>query len=220
MAQHVHEVEDHSGEVAVADLVEILDQLPAGRDVGDLVVAPLAGESPPVQLRSEQLGLVGVLGALGLFVLPPLGVDLRDAGRRHAGEQGIARVLGGGGQEAPVHPLGLNLPVLREHRAEGPPLVVPEVVDDHHQGLLPLVEQGPHGFRHDLGGQQGVLVPVAPVEVGQPIPVSVRHESGELAARILLLHAQHLGHAGVPGGRQFKVPVDESLVDVLPILPP
>ena len=130
MAEHVHKIEDDRREVAVLPLVEVLQQLLARLQVGDLVVSPVTREAPAPQLRPEKVGLVRILRSWGLLVFPPLRVHLCNPRGRHAGEHGVSRVLRGRGEETPMHPLGIHLPPFIEQWRQHPPLVIAEIVND------------------------------------------------------------------------------------------
>ena len=53
---------------------------------------------------------------------------------------------------------------------------------------------------------------------GDPVQIVLPDKLGKAVVGILFLHLQHLGHTAV-GGAQFQFPVNESLIDIDPVLP-
>ncbi len=133
VAQHVHEVVHDGVEGVAHQIVQRFGQFTPGVQVGDLVVAVLHVLAEALQLRAQELVLVGVLAALLILVDPLPRETLVDLAGHHTGEDGIARILRGRGQDAVEQVLFLHTEVLRYQRLQGVPLIQTQVVDQYHE---------------------------------------------------------------------------------------
>ena len=111
-----------------------------------------------------------------------------------AGEDGVAGILGGGGQDAHIHIL-VDVEhiayLLRQHS----PLVVAEVVDNDEKYLLLVVEQRKHLALEDVGTHQRTLGGSGL----NPVHIVAAYKLGKSVVGLFLLHLKHLRHVGVGG---------------------
>ena len=158
---------------------------------------------------------MGVLGAFGGFVDPTIGHCPGNVGGGHSREEGVARVLRGRRQHAEIRLLYRNVPVVRNHRCDGTPLVPTQVVNDHQKQRTSL--RSGHRVRQPcrqhLVGHHGALL-----HARHPMFVVVFDEPRELMVGLGMLILQNLQHAAVSGIAQCQVPMAQPAVDFGPFL--
>ena len=164
-----------------------------------------------VYLGLDEWRLVEVLALFLVFIDPQLGKHLRYLRRHEAAEDGVARILGGCGQDAGIH-VFVYLEEVADFLSQHAPLVVAEVVDDHEKHLLAAVEHGEDATAHDVVAHQRTVA----VAGLHPVQIVLAYILGKTYIGFLLLHLQHLGHLAV-GATQLQLPVGELAVDVLPV---
>ena len=215
MAEHVHEIVNHRGHRLALLLVEAVGQALARFEACDFVVRRLSFHAHALKQRFLQLGLVGVFGAFGGFVDPTLGLCPGDVSGGHSREQGIARVLRGRGQDAEKRLLLRDVPIVRQNRRNGTPLVPTQVVDDHQKQRTSL--RPGHRVRQPRGqhlvGHHGALFHAC-----HPVFVVIFDEPRELVVRLGMLIFQNFQHAAVSRIAQREVPMAQPAVDLGPFL--
>ncbi len=214
MAQHVHKIVDDGVEAIAHQVVQRIGQFAASSEVRDLVVTELDVLSQPLQLIAEEFFLVRVLAALLLLTDPLSRETLFDLARHYTGEERVACVLRCCGQDAEEHVLLLGAVVLVEDGLQNAPLVQTQVIDEHHEERLAVLE-----VRRDFRAEELVALQRDVLTLAvHPIHVTIAHVAAEHVVRFLPLAAQDLGHAGVLTALQFKFPSDQVAVQFFPFL--
>ena len=214
MREDVEEVVDDHREVGVVDLLDVVHQFAALLRAHELVerefpVFPVLGHQP-----FEELLLVLVLAAFLVVVEPLVGHQLVDGQRHEPGEDGVAGILRGSGQDGAVEVVLHYVVVAAQHRRDGAPLVVAEVVDQQQRGLGVLVGHGEDARAHERVRHDGGLVRTAV----DPVVVVAAYELAELLVGLGALVGEHLLDALVRGFRQLDLPGGELAVDRAPVL--
>ena len=214
MRQHIHKVEDNDVQRVVEHLVETVENLLAIVGVENLVVAVLDVFAVAFEVFAQELLLELVLAAGVTLVKPVGGVFLGDNRRHQAGEQGVAGVMRGRGQDAVAHTLVLDVIVVVNQRVDAAPLVIAEIVDDEQEGALLVAELREQLLLQHRVRLQGLVVGAAV----DPVEVVALHEFGELHVGLLLLRGEHLGNALVFDFFDLQLPVNQVLVKGRPLL--
>ena len=132
MGQHIHKIEHQHIQFVVLEHAEVLHQLLAGGAVVHLGVREMG------QGLNER-SLVQVLALLALLIDPQVGEHALDIDGHQSREDGVAGILCCRGQDGGVQLLALDIVDIGKQGADGPPLVQPEVVDDHEADFLLVV---------------------------------------------------------------------------------
>ncbi len=207
--EDVEEIVDDHREVGVGDAADVVHEAPALLGAYELVERPLPVllallyEQPP-----QELLLVLVLAALLVVVEPQVGHQARDGQRHQSGEDGVARVLRGGGQDGAVELVGGHVVV-----AAQPPLVVAEVVDQQQRGLGVPLGLGEDLRAHERVRHHGRVVRAAV----DPVAVVAAHEFAELLVGFALLVGEHLADARIGRVGQLDLPPREAAVERAPV---
>ncbi len=161
---HVDEIIHDDGDVVVEvveDIVLNLFGLVAAGDL-DVIAFDFLAESAFDQF-AEKYVFMQVFAALFVVVLPPVGEALGNIHRHEAGEDGIAAVLGGGGQDAVEEVLFLHAEALGDDGLNDLPLIVAQVVQKHEQRRLAILEVGKYLAAHQLVGHHGAVAGLYPI---------------------------------------------------------
>ena len=209
--QHVDEVEHHDVQVVAPELVEVGYQLVGCGGIVNLIIGEGVAAAIAVELRLDERLFVEVFALLLVLVHPQVGEHLGNLVGHEAGEDGVAGILRGGGQNAHVEFL-VEGEVVRQFVGNDAPLVEAEVVEHDEEHLLALVEGGEDVCLEDVGAHQRAFVGVC-----HPVLVVAAYEAGELQVGLLLLHAQHVAHAAL-GVLKLQLPADEVAIDFLPVV--
>ena len=211
MREHVDKVDDNNVELVAQQVVEAVQDTLAVLRFVDLVVREVVAFAEAVDLGLDQRLLVRVLALLALLVDPEIGKHLGDLCRHEAGEDGVAGILGGGGEDAVVH-LFVHREAVRKQRPHDAPLVEAEVVDEDEEDLLASVEQGEDLRLEKVGTHQR-----STGRIGHPAHVILADELAEGTVSLPLLHDEHFLHGGLVL-LEFDLPIDEFLVDLRPVV--
>ena len=209
--QHVDEVQHHHVQVVPFQGVELCQQLVGRGGVVYLVVAEGVLAAVTVQLGLYERCLVQVLALVLVLVHPQVGKHLGYLVGHQSREDGVTRILGGGGQYAAVDVL-IDDEHVGQLGAQRAPLVVAEVVEHDETYLLSLVQAGEHPGLEDVGAHQRTSLGVR-----YPVGIVLLHELGKGLVGLRLLHTYHLVHVAVCL-RQLQLPEHQTLVHLLPVL--
>ncbi len=211
MGEHVDEVDDDDVEGAGGKVLELCDESLGVGSVVEFGVGEGLVPAISVELGLYEGCLVEVLAFFLVFVDPEFGEHGGYLLGQESGEDGIACVLGGRGQDGEVEAL-VDGEVVGELLADDSPLVVAQVVEDDEIDLPALVEQGEDGALEDVGAHEGAASGVV-----EPVDIVFGDELGKFLVGLLLLHLEHFGHGAVGLG-EFYFPEDEALVDFHPLV--
>ena len=114
-----------------------------------------------LQLCLDEWLLVEVLALLFVLVNPQVWEHLCNLYRHQSGEDRIAGILGGGGQDAAIDIL-VNVEQVANLALQHLPLVVAEVVEHDEEHLLAIAQQGEHLALEELIRQHRVLCTLIP----------------------------------------------------------
>ena len=172
-------------------------------------------QSVPAQILVEQLILVLVLESLLVLVDPILRILALDFRRHQPAKHGVAGKLGGGGDDAVVHPVLLRAEILLHGRLQVFPLVVAEIVDDNQECRAVLLEQGEELVAQHGGAEQGFVG--GGVGVAQPVHIVPFIELAEQLVGLGLLRRENLVDVVVVRAAQFQVPVHQLAIQLNPL---
>ncbi len=112
MRQDVEEVVDDHREIGVVDVPDVVDEPPARFGAYEFVERRPPPFARRLQLAHQELLLVFVFASLLVVVQPAVGHELVDGQRHQPGEEGVAGVLGGCGEDAAVEIFRLDVIVV------------------------------------------------------------------------------------------------------------
>jgi len=219
VGEHVDEIEHDDVEVVTAQRVELLHQLVGLGRVVYLVIREGVTAAVAVYLGADKGLFVEILTFLLVLVDPQVGKHLGYLVGHKAGEDGVARVLRGGGKDAEVEVL-VDVEEVAYLLRQQTPLVVAEIVEHHEQHLLTLVEHREHFGLEELVGHEGHVLRRGESglrRTGYPPEIVSFHKLGKAHVGLFLLHGEHLGHLRVGAG-ELQLPVHQLPVHLHPVL--
>ena len=165
-----------------------------------------------VYLGLDEWRLVEVLALFLVFIDPQLGKHLRYLRRHEAAEDGVARILCGGREDAHVELL-VDVEQVADVFSQHAPLVIAEVIYHNQEHLLALIEQREYLALEDVGTHQMSVSVVGT----HPVEIVLGYVFGETLVSLFLLHAQHLSHR-TSRIAQLQFPAYQSLVNLHQVL--
>ncbi len=214
MRQDVEKIENDHRQIGMIHLVDIVDEPLARIGTDDLVEIELVVLALRLHLATQEILFVAVLPARLVVVEPQVGHDLVDGQRREPGEDGVAGILRGRGQDAAIEILFLDLEKAVQSRADHPPLVEAEIVDEKKRRLVRCVRHGKHLLAEQILRQHRRLV----AAVREPVQIMVADELGELVVGLVLLVGENFADARIGRFGQLHLPSHELPVDLHPVV--
>src|SRR5688572_12191790 len=182
---------------------------------GDLLVANGRLAAQLLEVRLEQLALVGVEGfILAIGVAPPVRKARRDLSGEKTAEQRVAGVGSGGGENGEVM-RRLDVEERREQRLEHAPLIETQTIHDDEDGRLVALENREQELAYDIDRQRR---PVA-FQILEPGRIRFFHVSRELAVHVGIESAQRLVETHLARGRELDIPASKLVVALDPATP-
>ena len=211
MGEHIDEIEYDDVERGT-ERAELGDDALAEVALVDLEIGVGVVSAEAVELGLYEVFLVEVFTLVIVFLHPERGVHLLYLEWHQAGEDGIACVLGGGGEDREVLPFVGNGEEIGEEGLDGLPLVVSEIVDDDKKDLFAVVKHGEEDALEDVGGHKRSVL-----RMGEPVLVVALDKLGESGVSLCALHIQEFAHGGVHV-LQVEVPLGEGALDSHPFV--
>ena len=211
VGEHIHEVDNEHIEVVAFETREILEKFLAGSAVVEFVVGKAVFFAVALNDSVDERLLVDVFPLFLVFINPEVGELATDIDRHQSGEDGVARILCRGGEDAAIEVVLIDCEIFREDGLHHTPLVEAEIVDNHKEHLLAVVEERKHLLFHNLMAEHRVLVAL------HPRLVVTADELGKLVVCLRLLHSQQVVHIGF-GGSEFELPEYDFAIKFIPIV--
>ncbi len=172
--------------------------------IGELIAAAV-----PVELVADEGFLTEVFAFVFFLVYPKVGIHLAYFPRHESGKNGVAGVLGGGGQNAEVEAF-VYVELLGQLGSQHAPLVEAQVVEYEKEHFLPRRQARKNLPLKHIGTHHGAFL-----GMGHPALVIAPDKFGKCQVGFFLLHPQHLSHRTV-GTVELQFPVDETFVKFCP----
>ena len=208
--KHVDKVNHDNIKRQILNMVKFLKELLACGGVVELVVGVLLLAPESVELGLYQLALMNVEPFVFIFVNPQVREHCGYLQRHQAGENGVSRILGGGGKNCGVKLL-LHAKPFRKQGLHHLPLVKTEIIYKDEADFLSVVEQREDAALENLMAHERMIVGLHPAFI---FPF---HKLAEIAVGVTLLHEQQLAHGSVGVG-QFKLPIHKLAIHLHPVL--
>ena len=160
MGEHVYEVDDYHIQVVVFQLIILVKKFVGSHGVVDLMIAEGVVTTISVELSLYEGCLVEVLAFFLFLVYPQVWKHLGYLVWHQSTEDGIARILGGSGENAHIH-IFLDVEEVTDVMCQHFPLVVAEIVDNDEENFLALVEVREYLGLEDIGTHAGAFLVLA-----------------------------------------------------------
>ena len=213
MRQHVHEIIHDDIEWIIEQVEDVIFQLFATSVSGHFGIGRFYLQTQTLQLFFHEKLFVHIL-AFFIFIADPfIGVFFVDIQRRQSGEDGIAAVLSGGGQDGIKVLFLLFNKQFIEHRFYDLELIITEIVNEYENGRHLLTDEWRNFIFYQVvrkGRCTGWIF--------HPGWILLADELEEFLVGLIFLHFKDLMHLVVIGFVQFQFPENKLLIQFRPFL--